>query len=147
MKRTVEFVLGIIGVVLSALTILFASLIKWAGNSAEFKSTLLEDPELVSLFEAEGQGSINDMFSILTGFGTALMVVAIIGIIFGLVGVISIKGNKKPKLAGTMFILGAVLVGIISLGTGFLPALLYLIAGIMCFARKPSVETSEPTQY
>jgi hypothetical protein len=54
-----------------------------------------------------------------------------------LIGVFSIKGNKKPVLAGILFIAGAVLTAIISIGFGFVPAILYLIAGIVSLVRKP----------
>ncbi|CAM4043332.1 DUF4064 domain-containing protein [Lederbergia lenta] len=146
MKRTGEFVLGIIGIILSALTIIGGIFFMWAANSNEIKNTLLEDPEIESMLNVEGL-DIESIFAGMTGIGVALLIVAIIGIIFGIIAVISIKGNKSPKLAGSMFLVGAVLVGIISLGTAFLPALLYLIAGIMCFARKAPPETIEPTNF
>lgn len=89
-------------------------------------------------------GDINMLMEGLGSYGWAVVIASIIGIVLGLIGVISIKGNKKPKLAGWMFIIGALLTGIISIGLGFVPALLYLIAGIMAFVRKAPPEPEPP---
>lgn len=146
LKRTGEFVLGIFGIILSALTILGGIFFMWASKSNEVKNALLEDPEIEYMLNSEGV-DLNAIFTGMSGIGIALIIVAIIGVIFGIIAVINIKGNKNSKLAGIMFLIGAVLVGVISLGTAFLPALLYLIAGIMCFARKVPQETIEPTNF
>src|SRR5699024_6815484 len=46
-------------------------------------------------------------------------------------------GNKKPKAASIMMIITGVVVGLGTALTGFLPALLFLIAGIVGLVRKP----------
>ncbi|MFK4998056.1 DUF4064 domain-containing protein [Bacillus sp. N9] len=139
MKRTGEMTLGIIGIVCSFFMAIFGFALKWASNSEEVKSLILEaaenDPAL-------NPGDTDLAFSWLAGAGTSMLIAAIIGIIIGIIAAIFIKGNKKPKVAGILFIVGAVLIAIISFLTGFLPALLYLIAGIMCLVRKP--KTVEP---
>ncbi|MBD8007003.1 DUF4064 domain-containing protein [Bacillus norwichensis] len=140
MKRTGEITLGIIGIILSALMSLGGILLIWANQSGEIK-TAMED-EFTSDPSLElNSGDVSMVLDAFGTFGWAIVVASIIGIILGLIGVISIKGNKKPKLAGSMFIIGAVLTGIISVGFGFLPAILYLIAGIMAFARKAPSES------
>ncbi|MBW8348646.1 DUF4064 domain-containing protein [Bacillus sp. IITD106] len=136
MKRTGEIVLGVIGMILSALIALMGMLFMFAGKSEDVKPLLeesLNDPTI----NQEGIDA-NMILDMMSTAGSALIIAAILGVILGIVALIAIKGNKKPKLAGLMFIIGAVLVGVITIGFGFLPALLYLIAGIMCFARKPS---------
>ncbi|MCR2820826.1 DUF4064 domain-containing protein [Lederbergia panacisoli] len=137
MKRTGEITLGIIGIILSALTALMGMLFMFAGKSEDMIPILeesLNDPTINS----EGI-DLNIILNMMSTAGSALIIAAILGVVLGLIGVIAIKGNKKPKLAGLMFIIGAVLIGVITIGFGFLPALLFLIAGIMCFARKPSL--------
>jgi len=136
LKRTGEITLGIIGIILSALTTLLGMGFRWISDSEEFKSVIFDEAINDPAVNPE---DIDMIFSFMAGAGWALIIAAVLGVILGIIGVISIKGNKHPKLAGLMFIIGAVLVGIISFGIGFLPALLYLIAGIMCFARKPSL--------
>lgn len=144
MKRTGEFVLGIIGVVLSFLIAIGGIIFIWAAKSEELKSIFIEEAETQALLSIE---EINAMFDSLPTIGIMLLIAGGIGIVIGLIAVISIKGNRKPKLAGILFIVSAILIGIITVGTGFLPALLYLIAGIMCFARKPSADMKEEIQY
>ncbi|MBS4193881.1 DUF4064 domain-containing protein [Lederbergia citri] len=136
MKRTGEIVLGVIGMILSALIALMGMLFMFAGKSEDVKPILeesLNDPTI----NQEGIDA-NMILDMMSTAGSALIIAAILGVVLGIIALIAIKGNKKPKLAGTMFIIGAVLIGVITIGFGFLPALLYLIAGIMCFARKPS---------
>ncbi len=139
MKRTGEIALGIIGIILSALMSLGGILLIWANQSGDVKIALEDeftsDPSLEL-----NSGDVSMMIDAFGTFGWAIIIASIIGIILGLIGVLSIKGNKKPTLAGWMFIIGAVLTGIISVGFGFLPAILYLIAGIMAFARKAPSE-------
>lgn len=146
MKRTGELVLGIIGIISSAMMSLVGMIFIWANNSDDFKLFFEEE------FASDPAMEINpdEMALVMEGlgsFGWAVVVASIIGFILGLVGVICIKGNKKPKLAGWVFIIGAVLTGLISVGLGFVPAILYLIAGIMAFARKIPSDTSEPPIY
>ncbi|HEY4553810.1 MAG TPA: DUF4064 domain-containing protein [Bacillaceae bacterium] len=133
MKRTGEVTLGIIGIVFSALMSLLGIAFTWLSSSdarGMLEEELAADPNLA----ASDIPLIMDFFEM---GGWVLIAAAVLGFVFGLIAVISITGNKKPKLAGWMFIAAAVLIGLISLGAGFLPAILYLIAGIMCFVRKP----------
>lgn len=133
MKRTGEIVLGVIGIVMNALGALFGLLMVTIFNMQEFqddlRGQLVDDPTMDNEL-------IDPTLTLFTGSSWAILIAAIIGFILGLIGVIAIKGNKKPKLAGIMFIIGAVLPTLITFGLGFLPGILNLIAGIMCFARK-----------
>jgi len=141
LKRTAEFTLGIIGTIISGLMSLLGMFLIWTASSdevrAEVEKQVQDDPMMV-------QEDIDVVLGLFSTGGWAIIIASIIGIIFGIIAIISIKGNKNPKLAGWMYIVGGVLVGIISLGLGFLPALLFIIAGIMCFVRK---QPAEPTAY
>lgn len=146
MKRTGEIVLGIIGMILSLFLVIGGIFFVSAQNSEEVRSAvegeIIADPAMEI-----SQQDMNMVFQVFASFGWALVIAALIGVIFGLVAILNIKGNKRPKLAGWMFIVGAVLTGLISVGLGFIPALLYLIAGIMCFVRKPPVMQEDPTVF
>ncbi|CAH0345286.1 DUF4064 domain-containing protein [Bacillus sp. CECT 9360] len=138
MKRTGEYVLGIIGVILSALMTGLGAIFIFFQGSEDFQrgmeNEFANDPTLNS-GDVE---MIMDGMDILGPIGWLLIVAAILGFVFGLIAVFLLK--RKPKAAGIVFIVGAVLVGLVSVGAGFLPGLLYLIAGIMCLVRKPKTD-------
>ncbi|MBS4177227.1 DUF4064 domain-containing protein [Lederbergia citrea] len=140
MKRTGELALGIIGIILSGLMIFVGMLFMWISKTDEFKTAMMDEFANDPSIKPE---DFEMIFNFMSGAGWALIIAAVLGVIFGLIGVLNIKGNKNPKLAGWLFIAGTVSVGVISVGFGFLPALLFLIAGIMCLVRKPPVETNE----
>ncbi|KRG09795.1 hypothetical protein ACA29_22015 [Lederbergia galactosidilytica] len=130
------------GVVLSAFTSLIGMFFLFMGSDA-VRSEVANDPTIAD----DPTLTMEDMdgiLSIFSGAGWAIIIATIIGLILGIIAIVNIVGNKKPKVAGWMNIIGAVLMGIISLGVAFLPALLLLIAGIMCFVRKAPPE--EPIQ-
>ncbi|MFD2682337.1 DUF4064 domain-containing protein [Bacillus seohaeanensis] len=132
-KRTGEVVMGIIGVVLSALFSVFGFIFMAGMNTPEFEEVFNEmenDPALTA-------EDTNMILSAFDSMGWYLIILGILALILGVIGVIAIVGNKKPKLAGIMFIIAAVVVGLGSVGVGFIPAILFLIAGIMSLVRKP----------
>ncbi|GIN74385.1 membrane protein [Bacillus sp. J14TS2] len=138
MKRTGEVTLGIIGVVLSALTSLIGMFFVFMGSDA-VKNEMANDPTIANDPTLTLE-DMNSFLSIFSGAGWAIIIASIIGLVLGIIAVFNIVGDKKPKVAGWVFIIGAVLTGIVSIGIAFLPALLLLIAGIMCFVRKPPLE-------
>ncbi|KIL52102.1 DUF4064 domain-containing protein [Jeotgalibacillus soli] len=136
MKRTGEIVLGIIGIVINVImiggAILLNVLFQDEAVLSEVERELNNDPDLA----AAGMDAafIMDVMSSL-GWGFAAIVA--VSTILSIISVVVLRGNRKPKLAGGLFIGSALLVGLGTLLFGWLPALLFLIAGIMCFARKP----------
>ncbi|GIN57608.1 DUF4064 domain-containing protein [Lederbergia ruris] len=142
MKRTGEITLGVIGVVLSAFTSLIGMFFLFMGSDA-VKNEVANDPTLAN-DPALSMEEMDSFLSIFSGFGWAIIIATIIGLILGIIAIVNVVGNKNPKVGGWMNIIGAVLMGIISVGIAFLPALLLLIAGIMCFVRKAPPE--EPIQ-
>ncbi|MBM7583862.1 uncharacterized membrane protein YbaN (DUF454 family) [Bacillus pakistanensis] len=140
MKRTGEIVLAIIGVILSGLFAIGGLSFNALIDNPEFQEGMNQginnDPTLT-------QGDIDAVISIIESVGPFLLVVGLISVILGIIGAIAIKGNKKPVLAGIMFILAALVIGLGTIGIGFLPGILFLIAGIMSFVRKPKVTTHD----
>lgn len=107
MKRTTEFVLGLIGGIFGIISSLMAMFI--GGAATAFGSS---------------HGS--------TITGSAL--IALIVSILGIVG--SVLSSKQTMLAG-IFLIAAAIIGFICIFMFYiLPGILLLIGGIMCFARK-----------
>ncbi|NMH71697.1 DUF4064 domain-containing protein [Bacillus sp. RO2] len=136
MKRTAEIVMTVIAVIISGLTALFGVLMNLGMSDPEFTEVMEEEMAADPAMEGMDMGGFMDLLSMA---GPTLLTVGIISLILGVIGIIAIKGNKKPVLAGIMLILAALVIGIGTLGFGIIPAVLYLIAGIMAFVRKPKV--------
>lgn len=135
MKRTAEIVLTIIGAVLYAISAAGGALLIWLQNNQDLVHDAVE--------EAEAQGAdismaeLNDMLQGIGSSGWMLAIFSVIAMIVGIIAIVFLKGNKKPKPAGIMLIIIAVL-SMILLGLGsWIIMLLYLIPGIMALARKP----------
>ncbi|MEG9298539.1 DUF4064 domain-containing protein [Mangrovibacillus sp. Mu-81] len=133
-KRTGEVVMGIIGIVLSALF----SIIGIATNMSLGDPAIMD--EMQQMMESDPAMTTQDTSFILgmaETMGWYLIVIGIIASIFGLIAVLTIVKNRKPVLSGIMFIIAALVIGVGTIGFGFIPGLLFLIAGIMAFVRKP----------
>ncbi|WP_404407513.1 DUF4064 domain-containing protein [Jeotgalibacillus malaysiensis] len=145
MKRTAEGVLTIIGIVVNLLMIvgvfLITALFDDPAMQAEFEREMQNDPALAD--SGIDPAMFTDWFA---NLGVFFNVVVIISTILSLIAVFAMKRNKKPKLAGGLLIASALVVGLGTVFIGWLPALLFLIAGIMCFARKPKV-VEDPYQH
>ncbi|MGM0844784.1 MAG: DUF4064 domain-containing protein [Bacillota bacterium] len=131
-KRTAEIVLGIIGIILSALFAIMGFVLN--ANSGAMQEMMEEEFSRDPSLTAE---DTNFILQSMESVGPFLIGLGLISSILGLVAVLLIKGNKKPVISGILFILAALVVGLGTIGVGFLPGLLFLIAGIMAFVRKP----------
>jgi len=144
MKRTGEKVLSIIATILNVfgcgllILMLFGSnmLLDAGMNDPIFQNELETEMYASGLTEAEIDDALlfmDGFLSVIGGIGWVFVVLSVIAIVLGIVG--AVKVNKNAKLAGILFIIAAVLSGIISL-----PGILLIIAAIMCFVRKPKSE-------
>src|SRR5699024_4878217 len=104
MKRTGEFVLGIIGIIIYAFFTLMGTLLIWIQNNADKVRDMMaevakDDPE-VSVDE------FNEALEVVVDSGNAWFVfsVSLITAIVGIVALVLLKGNKRPKPAGIMLI-------------------------------------------
>ncbi|AJD90083.1 hypothetical protein JMA_07660 [Jeotgalibacillus malaysiensis] len=145
MKRTAEGVLTIIGIIVNLFMIVgvfaLGALFDDPAMQAEFEREFQNDPALADA--GIDPSMVTDMFA---GLGVFFNVVVIVSTILSLVALFAMKRNKKPKLAGGLLIASTLVVGVGTVLIGWLPALLFLIAGIMCFARKPKV-VEDPYQH
>lgn len=138
MKRTAEIVLTVIGLILTSLGAILVGVSISLFNSNVF----INDFENMFLQIAQDEGiTINssDIQMIITTFqnaGWIVLALLIVSLILSIIAIYCFVGNKKPKTASLLVIIAAVIVAISTLLAGFLPALFYLIAGIVGFARK-----------
>ncbi|MCA0148234.1 DUF4064 domain-containing protein [Rossellomorea vietnamensis] len=138
-KRTGEVIMGVIGIVLSALFSIIGIVLNMGMNSPEVMSQIEEGMESDPNLQESGMtaGDMSAIMETAESMGSYLVILGIIASILGIIAVITIVKNKKPVLSGIMFILAALVVGLGTIGFGFIPGLLFLIAGIMAFVRKP----------
>lgn len=135
MKRTAEIILGIIGAVGYAFMAALGGFMLWMQNNRDVMEEMMTgtgDPTTdFSMEEFEA------MMDVLGTGGWVLLASSIAAIILGILAMVLLKGNKKPMIAGIIFIATAVIVAFITGGAGIIAGIFYLIAGIMCLVRKP----------
>lgn len=111
MKRTAEFVLGLLGGIFGILGSTFALFVGGIGEA----------------FNAEGAGTVS-------GLGWAAVLFSILGI------VAAVMVGNRPKASGIMFLVAGI-GGIISISAAYiLPGILLIIAGILSLVRKERTE-------
>ena len=153
MSRTGELALGIVSAVFTFLGIIATVIFLISGSSVftdeaflyEIEQEMYNDPALSELEAQQAADFVSVFFEMFTVLGWLAVATLVISLVLNIIGVVSVSKNKKPKLAGTMFIIAGVFAGIISL-----TSILLYIAAIMCFVRKPPVSPEEeyytPTQ-
>lgn len=109
----------------------------WLSNSKN--GIVLLDEDALDLTPDEVYG----LLQIVGIYGWVLLAAALLGTTLGIVAVKNIKENKNPKLAGALFIIASAITGVMAIGLGFIPAVLYLVSGSMCFMRKAPHETTD----
>ncbi|HLS08498.1 DUF4064 domain-containing protein [Lentibacillus sp.] len=140
MSRTGEIVLTVIGALIYGFFALVGGFMVWLFNNeaawdqAEEEITQ-QNPELSA-------GNMEAALEMLQGGGWFLVVLSVLGLILGIVSIVLVKGNKKPKAAGIILIVTSVLFAIITFGGLIFSGIFYLIAGIMCLARKAPPQTA-----
>ncbi|MHA6259847.1 DUF4064 domain-containing protein [Sporosarcina sp. CAU 1771] len=143
MKRTTERVLSIISLVFTVFGIMasfmgIAFIKMFSSNSeimADFEAELLTDPAITPT-DIDGIYSILD---VVIGFSGIIIAGLVISFIVTLIGTINIWNNKKPKLAGILFIIGGLFAGILSI-----TSILLYITGILCLVKKVPMINDNP---
>lgn len=133
MKRTGEVVLSIIGAIIYAFFGAIGAFMIWIEGNEEIRQQIKDTAAQQGGVSA---GNIDNMFNTMSSGGWLLVSTCVIAVILGIVAMVLIKGNKKPKAAGIIFIATAVVITIVSGGAGLFGGIFYLIAGIMCLVRK-----------
>ncbi|MCA1058755.1 DUF4064 domain-containing protein [Rossellomorea aquimaris] len=138
-KRTGEVIMGIIGIVLSALFSIIGIVMNMGMSSPDVMSQIEEGMQSDPNLQDSGMtaGDMNTIMEAAESMGSYLVILGIIASIIGIIAVLTIVKNRKPVLSGILFIIAALVIGLGTIGFGFIPGLLFLIAGIMAFVRKP----------
>lgn len=141
MKRTAEVILGIIGALIYGFFAIIGGVMIWFENNQEAFEEIYQDmvaqspemefPDYQTFIDSMGSG------------GVFLLIVSLAAVIAGIVAMVFLKGNKRPKAAGIIFILAAVAVALLQVGVGIFVGVFYIIAGIMALVRKPKQEIAE----
>ncbi|WP_407271691.1 DUF4064 domain-containing protein [Radiobacillus sp. PE A8.2] len=134
MKRTGEIVLGIIGIIMYAISAGIGWFMIWMTNNEDMFREEMENAEQGSEVPMADMDALFDMIG---SGGTLLLIVSLVATVLGIVAMILLRGNKNPKLAGIILIVVSVAVALITVGAAIFPGIFYLVAGIMCLARKP----------
>ena len=146
-NRTAERVLGIISAVLLTLSVLGTALVAFIWNMASTDPTFMDEFRKGIVSEGVLNTEEVDMFmSFMGSFSTiiwVLVVVALLGLILNIIGLVKVWNNKSAKTAGILFIIAGLLGGFLSL-----PSILLYIAAILCFTKKPSMAPGpSPDEY
>ncbi|TSB45006.1 DUF4064 domain-containing protein [Alkalicoccobacillus porphyridii] len=139
MKRTAELVLGIIGSVLILLGVIMMFAFNSVAGTGEFQDVLNEELQNDPQLSAEEADMVGDVIEGMSSVVSLLTVAFIISLVLGIVATILVK--KKAKLAGVLFIVGGV-AGLASI----VPAILFVIAGIIALVRKVPKEQEQPIE-
>ncbi|WP_188455956.1 DUF4064 domain-containing protein [Virgibacillus oceani] len=129
MNRTVERILGIIGIAMDVLIAIFALVLLIVVTSS---IDWIIDP-ISTQFEF-----INNFLFIFAQLLWIPIISSLVTLTLGLIAVVKVKTNAK--LAGSLFIAGAVISSWFLFTIGSFQSLLYLVSGIMCFVKKTDRE-------
>ncbi|WP_130860739.1 DUF4064 domain-containing protein [Gracilibacillus phocaeensis] len=132
MKRTGETILSIIGMLGYGLIAAFGSIMLVLQDN----ETFLQDLEENSRETSSGDLNVNAVLDGMSIGGWLFVIASILAILLSFVAIFLMKGNKRPKTAGIIFIVTAVLAAISTVGIGIIPSIFLLISGIMCLVRK-----------
>ncbi|MRH43849.1 DUF4064 domain-containing protein [Aquibacillus halophilus] len=135
MNRTGEIVLGIIGVLLYGLLVALGGAMVWLTNNEGLLQEIF-DETTSELDPSVSVGSFEGFVDSLSSGGWFFLIASLVAFVLGIVAIILVKGNKMPKVAGIIFIILAVVGSFVTFGLGIIAGIFYLIAGIMCLARK-----------
>lgn len=139
MKRTAEIIITVIGIILYGLPLALSGLLLSMKDNPQFQQEMenfMNSPQM----QMEGEAasiSMGEMLNAMGSFAQFVIIAAVIAIALGILCIVFLKGNKKPKAAGIILIITAILMTFATVGMGIFAGAAYLIAGIVALARKP----------
>ncbi|EAF5217125.1 DUF4064 domain-containing protein [Listeria monocytogenes] len=143
-KRTGEIVLAIIGLILSVLAQAFIAvigLLMISGSKGKEGLTTFYNNYYKTMTEWEiPKKEIPDPDRVLDFVQTlswTALTGGLITLVLGGFGIYYILKNKKPAFAGYLFLAAGIVSLLFTALISFIPALLLLVAAILCFVRKP----------
>src|SRR5699024_3872106 len=82
--------------------------------------------------------SIDAILNIFISLGWLVVLTIFVGSVFGTLSLYYFVGNKNPRAVSILAIVSAVIIPLDTFLSGFIPAILFLIAGVMGLMRKTS---------
>lgn len=145
-KRTGEKALGIIGSIFNVIGIILSiifitSLSGFEGSQMQMQleEEIRNDPNLTNPEDVEMTMDIVNSF--VQGFdvlGWIIVALLVLSTVFAILAITKLKSFDKANTAGIFFILAGIFAGVLSL-----TSILFYIAAIMCFVRKPPLREDE----
>lgn len=133
-------ILGIIGIVFFGLMSIIGILLISLQNNLSYRHAIESS---AASNPSANTTNINDMLANIAQSGWLIFIGSSIAFLLGFIAAVYIKGNKKPKTSGILFLVSAAIALILTKGGDFLPDILYIIAGIMALMRKPKKTQNE----
>ncbi|MDR9854335.1 DUF4064 domain-containing protein [Paenibacillus sp. VCA1] len=133
MKRTGEIVLSMIGAVSSLVMIVVGIVFLYRKDDANYLNDLH-----ANWSDSQAAAALDQM----NQAGTLWVLPGMIGVVLGVMAMILLKGKGSQKIAGWLLIIVSVAACMISV-FGFIPAMFFVIAGIMALVRKPNVRNRQ----
>ncbi|AUJ25973.1 DUF4064 domain-containing protein [Virgibacillus dokdonensis] len=138
MKRTVEMIFTSIGLVIFLLMTVSVGVVAFTNNDT-MESMVEEFMQLQEETSEPGVEELNEQeFKTVLETGTNyLFFVFLVQIALGTLALFFLIGDKKPKAAGILLIVTAIVGTVASLFFGIFGGAAYLIAGIIALVRRP----------
>ncbi|KHE67035.1 DUF4064 domain-containing protein [Halobacillus sp. BBL2006] len=145
MKRTAEIIFTVIGILLYAIPVVLGGMLLNVKDDPQFRAEIEKGIQSAPNADQVGNINMDQMIDFLGTFTIVILVAAILAIALGILSIVFLKGNKKPKAAGIILIITAIVMTFGTVGLGLFAGVAYLIAGIIALVRKskkPIEETS-----
>ena len=112
----------------------FSSQLETVFKQQEFLNNLLQDPGVASLLKSSGV----DIVSLLVLLVKVYTVVAIVALVLAIIASFTMRVRI---VSGILFLLSAIVIGVMTVGILLPVYLLYFIVAVMLFVRRPSKNT------
>ncbi|MBA2176671.1 DUF4064 domain-containing protein [Halobacillus locisalis] len=143
MSRMIEIVLTIVGILLYALPLVVGFMFRSLNNNPQLREEFIAAMEQAPNAQELQNMNMDQMFNFMGTFATFLIIASVIAIALGVLAVVFLKGNKKPKAAGIILIVTAVVFTIATVFIGLFGSVAFLIAGIVALVRKTPKASDE----
>ena len=128
--RRLEIIIGILGTLIYAFNAFMGGMLIWLkGNEEEtVREFYTNNPDASEV-------DVDTLISSMDTSGWVLIILSVLAIVLGIIAMVLLKEDKKPKVAGIIFIATATIT--MFFGMGIMVGAAYFIAGLLCFFRKP----------
>ena len=75
--------------------------------------------------------------------GMIIIVIAIITVIIGIVSVLLLKNDKRPKIAGILLLIVGIFIGFLQFFVALMASVFYIVSGLMALFRKPKISLED----